>query len=213
MNTLSGFLSVVLPTGMITSLGRELGLKLLDVHTLQIGTQENSFKPAFSITNMASTPATATGTGSGTGSGSGSGSGSGTGSGTGSGSGSGSAPAQNPKQAIIDRYSGVNQNNLLQFLASGGDPGFHVQDPQGIGARGYNHGGINQPYASSLAQELKNQGVSGKTYYPKLDANAKRFLADALPHIRPEVYGPQPSVVNNASMIVQATIKKLEKMP
>ena len=105
-----------------------------------------------------------------------------------------------------------NARGLHHLLTSGGDPGYLVPDPQGIGARGYIHGGINQPYAKDLAAELSSQNLCGKRVIPKLDANAKRFLAQALPHIRPEVYGEYPSAINPTAMIVNPTIVKLSLM-
>lgn len=116
------------------------------------------------------------------------------------------------RQITIANYARENAGRLQAFANSPGDIGFLVPDPQGIGARGYIHRGINQPYARDLAAELRNQDVAGKLFQPRLDNNAKRFLAGALPHIRPEVYGPNPSAVNNASMVVQNTIRQLERM-
>lgn len=116
------------------------------------------------------------------------------------------------KQIKIAEQARIHAAQLQTLANSGGDVGFLVPDPQGIGARGYIHQGVNQPYARELAGALKNQGLAGKTYSPKLDENAKRFLAQALPYIRPEVYGPNPSVSGNSSMIIGQTIRKLEKM-
>lgn len=116
------------------------------------------------------------------------------------------------KQIKVAEQARIHATLLQTFTNSGGDVGFLIPDPQGIGARGYVHQGINQPYARVLAEALKNQNISGKTYNPKLDANAKRFLAQALPHIRPEVFGPNPSATGNPCMIIRQTIIKLEKM-
>lgn len=116
------------------------------------------------------------------------------------------------RQIQIAEQARIRQEKLQIFANSGGDVGYLIPDPQGIGARGYIHQGINQPYARELAAELKNQGVAGKAYPPKLDANAKSFLAQALPYIRPEAYGQNPSTSANTSMIVSQTIRKLEKM-
>lgn len=116
------------------------------------------------------------------------------------------------RQIRIAESARASALQLQAFTNSGGDVGFLIPDTQGIGARGYIHQGINQPYARLLAGELKNQAVAGKTFDPKLDANAKRFLAQALPYIRPEVYGPTPTAHGNSSMIIGQTIRKLEKM-
>lgn len=116
------------------------------------------------------------------------------------------------KQIKKGERARINAADLQTFANSGTDVGYSVADPQGIGARGYIHQGVNQPYARALAEALKNQGVAGKTYYPKLDANAKTFLAQALPYIRPEVYGANPTASGNTSMIVVKTIRELEKM-
>lgn len=107
----------------------------------------------------------------------------------------------------------LSAHALRLLRESGGEPGYLVPDPHGIGARGYVYGGINQPYARELAAELSRQGVAGKMgVTPKLDANAQNFLAQALPYIRQEVFGSVPTSVKSTAMIVGPTIEALRVM-
>jgi len=64
-------------------------------------------------------------------------------------------------EALLATRARQNAQALRDLLNSGGDPGYLVPDPQGIGTRGYIDGGINQPYARELAAELRKQDVAG----------------------------------------------------
>jgi len=116
------------------------------------------------------------------------------------------------KQDAILRNARLHAESLQAFENSPGNNGYRVPDASGIGNRGYEHRGINQPFARDLAAAIKAQDVVGKTTEPKLDANAKRFLAGALPYIRPELYGPNPTSSGSCCMIVNKTIRQLERM-
>ena len=73
-----------------------------------------------------------------------------------------------------------------------------IDDPGGIGARGYRPNGINQPYARNIANALqhhKDNNASSSFYLPCMDARAERFFLDWANHNRPELYlNPRPGV-------------------
>jgi len=101
---------------------------------------------------------------------------------------------------------------LLQLLADNSNPNVMVEDTDGLGTRGYIHDGINQPYAKNIALELERQKVAGNFYQPNMDSNANKFLAQALPHLRSHVFGPNPTAHGSSAMIVNDVIKALKKM-
>ena len=85
------------------------------------------------------------------------------------------------RQESLNRF--VNDQPLAADLVS-------VEDPANQGVRGFDPNGINQPYATNIANSPEIDRVCGKTLYPKkLDDNARRFLIDILRYHRPEVYG------------------------
>jgi len=119
--------------------------------------------------------------------------------------------AQDRSQHVANRAR-LNSASL-QSLSANFDPNIVVPDVNGIGVRGYVHGGINQPFAQEVASELERQDVSGGFSVPNMDLTANRFLATALVHLRPEVYGPNPTVSGANSMITRTIIHKLRNMP
>lgn len=100
----------------------------------------------------------------------------------------------------------------LQTLSRNFNPNVMVPDPHNIGARGYVPGGINQPYARAIAAELETQDVAGRLILPNMDAAANRFLAQALPYLKPEAFGQHPTAVGYNSMITKKVIKDLKNM-
>ena len=96
----------------------------------------------------------------------------------------------------LDVNYNAKHRSLNEFVNRSPNPGdvVNVNDPAGISARGFNPNGINQPFATSLANSPEIQRVCGKTVYPtNLDDNARRFLMDFLRHNKPEVYGRFPT--------------------
>lgn len=73
-------------------------------------------------------------------------------------------------------------------------------------------GGINQPFAGILANELERQCVTGPLEFPMLAPDAGRFLAGALRHLRPEVYGPNPTITGKNFMIRKKFIRQLRNI-
>lgn len=85
-----------------------------------------------------------------------------------------------------------------------------IEDRNGIGARGYLPGGVNQHFAYNLANSPEVTRTYGKNISPvNLDDNAKRLLVDFLRDQRSEVYGPNPT--KSGTMINKVVIKKLKK--
>jgi len=115
------------------------------------------------------------------------------------------------RQRLIGQRTRENAN-LLRELSTSNNPNTFVPDPSGIGVRGYIHGGTNQPYASEIANELVNQNVVGRTSIPNMNLDANRFLASALPHLRPNVFGANPGVSGNTSMVTRDVIRALRNM-
>ena len=90
-----------------------------------------------------------------------------------------------------DQYP-YKQQRLARFLAK--DPAPHelvtVADPEGIGVRGFMPRGVNQPYATNIANSFVKENIS--PYYKEpynLDPNAKRFLVYFLKIRKVDVYG------------------------
>jgi len=138
-----------------------------------------------------------------------------------------SMPSINQKQAEQElekttKYNASLQNYATSIAKSLNDFIQHspapeqlvtVEDPTGIGARGYNPNLSNQPYAKNIANNPEVLNAKGKSYYPdNLDPNAKRFLVDALRDNLGDVYGPNPTRTK-VGMISGEVIKMLKKLP
>ena len=85
-----------------------------------------------------------------------------------------------------------------------------IPDPNNIGARGFVPGNNNREYLSQILAHVQLDG--GRTFLPNVDPTARRFFAAAVRHVRPELYGSDPTVRGNPWFINQDTIKKLKKL-
>lgn len=106
----------------------------------------------------------------------------------------------------------VTRRLLVDFIYNSTPTDVAVADPTLLGERGYIPGGPNQPYAANIANAMANQNVTGTYSYPRLDPNARRFLADYLQYRRPDVFGPNPTVVRDIVKVSEAVLKDLRKM-
>lgn len=85
-----------------------------------------------------------------------------------------------------------------------------VPDPDGIGARGYVPRGINQPYATHVANVLERQNVALDRTTPNMDSTAQRFLAHAAADLRPTLYGVNP--IGRDNRVVEQIITRLKRI-
>lgn len=119
------------------------------------------------------------------------------------------ARAEERRNTLLANAPYINET-LNRFLNSNPINLVTIEDPNGVGARGYQPGGLNQPFAKNLANSQEVLRTSGKTISPiNLDNNAKRFLVDFLRDQRSEVYGPNPT--KGGTMINKDVINKLKK--
>jgi hypothetical protein len=105
-----------------------------------------------------------------------------------------------------------HNSQILYRLNTAYNPNVLIEDTANIGARGYVHNNPNlpnQPYASSIADYLEQQNIVSSDVIPNMDARANQFLVQALIHLRPEVYGPNPSAMGKNLMITKEFIKRL----
>lgn len=89
-------------------------------------------------------------------------------------------------------------NRPIPWGSGDADTFVAINDAEGIGRRGYQHNGNNQPYASRIAGALehhKNNNARAPFHLPFMDNDAQRFFRDWARHHRPELYdNPRPDV-------------------
>ena len=90
-------------------------------------------------------------------------------------------------------------NGIIPWGSSSAESYVHINDPQGIGARGYIPNGNNQPYATNIANALQHHKENTTTdsayHLPRMDARAERFFLDWARYNKPELYSnPIPGV-------------------
>ena len=90
----------------------------------------------------------------------------------------------------------------------------HIDDPHGIGARGYIPNGNNQPYGRRIAEALENHknnsGANSSYHLPMMNRDAEIFFREWARHNKPNLYdnpAQQARVYPNTG----DTIRKLKK--
>lgn len=89
-----------------------------------------------------------------------------------------------------------------------------IPDPDGIAIRGFDPHGVNRPYLTQIINFLEQSKIGNSIPdNPNLDANASRFLADVIRHIRPEVYSDTSTSSGNINMFTLDMLRKMKRLP